>query len=129
MKRLDPANKSSAIHGFCDNDLQKRIDTLNKVLAANPGTCLSIRYDHVHKGKRDERMSTKVSVMEFASNSGREAVFKVLQKVDMKDNSGATFVCKRVKTGMQKQRNGILIKAEGKVNSAPSSDAVIKLDW
>ena len=67
--------------------------------------------------------------MEFGSNSDREAVFKVMQKLDMKDNSGAAIVCKRAKTAMQKQRNDNLIKAEGQIKSAAASDAVIKLDW
>ena len=97
--------------------------------AAYPGTCLPIRYDHVHRGKRDERVPTKVSVMEFGSNSDREAVFKILQKLDMKDNSGAAIVCKRAKTAMQKQRNDNLIKAEGQIKSAAASGAVINLHW
>ena len=129
LNRLDPANKSLAIHGFGDNDLRSRVDYLNKVLRDNPGTCLPVRFEHVHKGKRDERVPTKVSLIEFGSNADREAVFKILQGLDLKDNSGAKVTCKRAKTVLQKQRNDSLVKAEGLIKSKAESGATVKIEW
>ena len=129
LNRLDPANKSLAIHGFGDNDLRSRVDYLNKILRDNRGTCLPVRIEHVHKGKRDERVPTKVSLIEFGSNADRETVFKIFQGLELTDNSGAKVVCKRAKTALQKQRNDNLIKAEGLIKAKALSGATVKIEW
>ena len=37
LNRLDPANKSIAVHGFDDVNLQRRIECLQKILRETPG--------------------------------------------------------------------------------------------
>ena len=126
---MDPANKSIAVHGFDDVNLQRRVECLQKILRETPGCPLPANFDHVHRGKRDERVPTKVTLIEFCSNTDREYVFEALKSSSLKDAPGAMIVCKRARTAMQKQRNDSLIKAEGLVNAkvGPSCKVVFLL--
>jgi len=129
LNRLDPANKSIAVHGFDDVNLQRRVECLRKILVETPGCPLPANFDHVHRGKRDERVPTKVTLIEFCSNTDREFVFKALKSASLKDGTGATIVCKRARTSMQKQRNDSLIKAEGLVKAKIGPSCKAQINW
>ena len=130
LNRLDPANKTIAIHGFEDISLSNRVACLEKILRETSGCPLQTRFDHIHRGKPDQRVVTKVTLVEFASNADREFVFKALKDAQLKDGTGAKIVCKRARTTLQKNRNDNLIKAEGLIKTRAGSSAnLVKIDW
>ena len=130
FNRLDPANKIIAIHGLEDTNFSNRLVSLEKILRESSGCPLQIRFDHIHRGKPDQRVVTKVTLVEFASNADREFVFKALKDTQLKDGTGAKIVYKRARTTLQKNRNDNLIKAEGLIKTrVGSSGKLVKIDW
>ena len=89
LNRLDPANRSLAVHGFVDINLSSRSQSLQKIMDEKTGCPRSLGIDHIHRGKRDDRQPTKVSIIEFRNNADREQAFKLMQDSDFKDGTGA----------------------------------------
>ena len=89
LNRLDPANKCIAMGGFVDMNLATRVQSLEKLIRENPECPATVGFDHIHRGKRDAREPTKVTLLEFLSYSDREKAFKYLQSKDALDITGA----------------------------------------
>ena len=115
--------------GFGEADLQKRVDSLNKLLSDTVGCASDVSYDHIHKGKRDSRELTKVTLINFRSNSDREKAFLLLKDKSVKDSSGSALSCKRARTMQQKNRSDVLFKAEELINKSCSQGERIKIDF
>ena len=81
------------------------------------------------KGKVDSRMASKVSLIEFRSNSDRDKAFKILEKKTPTDTTGTTLVCKRARTMNQKNRNDKLLQAEDMIKKSCNNGDIIKIEW
>ena len=129
LDRLDPAKKCLAIHGIVDVNLDVRTKHLEKLFADVPGCPIPLSIDHVHKGKAGERTPTKVSLVEFRSNTDREKAFNLVKDLEFKDDSGSKLACKRARTNLQKTRNDALVEAEGFLKKKVDVPGDIKIDW
>ena len=129
LNRLDPATKTLAIHGIEDTNLARRTKSLEEMFAGIPECPVIMAIDHIHKGKRDERIPTKVSLIEFRSNGDREKALKKLEDRDLKDSTGSKLTAKRARTNLQKQRNDLLIKAESLIKVKHRQLDEVKINW
>ena len=129
LDRLDPANRSLAFYGICDINLERRTRKLEAILTEAVGCPKCIGIDHIHKGKRDERTPTKVSIVEFRNRSDREVAFRLLSGKQLTDDTEAKVSCKRARTGLQKQRNDKLIKANDVLKQNCVSQDLVQIDW
>ena len=129
LDRLDPANRSLAIHGICDIDLARRTRRLEAILAETVGCPKCVGIDHVHRGKRDERTPTKVSILEFRNRNDREVALQLLSPKQLQDDVGSKLVCKRARTGLQRQRNDKLVKASDALKQRCTSGEKVEIDW
>ena len=105
------------------------LDYLNKILQESVGCPSDVTYDHIHKGKKESRELTKVTLVNFRSNADREKAFNVLKDKTLKDTSGCSLSCKRARTAQQKNRNDILFKAEELVKKSCKKNEKIKIDF
>jgi hypothetical protein len=129
LDRLDPAKKCLAIHGLIEINLTLRSQLLNGFVGASEGCPLPIGIDHIQKGRAGERVPTKVSLIEFRSNSDREKAFNLLKDRDLKNADGSKLTCKRARTSFQKQRNDELITAEKLLKEKHESPSDVKINW
>ena len=88
-----------------------------------------ISTDTIHRGKYNERVPTKVTLIEFASNAGREKALTLLSGKILNDSTGASLTCKRAKTPAQKERNTKLQTAEKEIQKHCTAGDNVKIEW
>ena len=104
LDRLDPANKSLAFSGFTDDNLQERMKSLEDHFRKLKEFPVVSNFETVHKAKKEVRKPTKVTLVEFKSNSDRERALSLLQNKDLKDSTGSVMTVKRAKIAFQRER-------------------------
>ena len=90
---------------------------------------MPINIDHIHKGSRDNREVTHVSLIEFRSNGEREKALDILAKISAEDSLKGKLAIKRARTALQKQRNDVLIKACDLIKEKTCPGQDVKIDW
>ena len=78
LEPLDAANKSLVFNGVCGVNLERRTRKLEAILSETVGGPKPVGVEHAHKGKRDERAPTKVSLFEFRNRADREVALQLL---------------------------------------------------
>ena len=127
LDRLDPAHKCLKIQGFADANLAGRVARIQEIVTGIPGFPSVVSCETIHKGKRDARVPTHMTLVEFQSNRDREKEFVLLEGKSMTDTSGAALVSKRAQTEMQRERNMKLQKAEEEIKKKTSE--TVKIEW
>ena len=126
---MDPAKKCLAIHGLIETNLTARSQLLNGFVGTAVGCPLPIDIDHIQKDRAGERAPTKVSLIEFRSNTEREKAFNLWKDRDLKNDDGSKLTCKCARTNFQKQRNDELIAAEKLLKEKHDSPSDVKINW
>ena len=129
LNRLDPANRSLAVHGFVDKDLSARVSCLEDCMNNVIDCPAHVGIEHVHKGKKGSREVTHVSLIEFRSNADREKAFEVLSSEVVKDEKDGSLMFKRARSSVQKQRNDFLVKACDLIKKKAPAGKEVKIDW
>ena len=92
-----------------------------------PGCPKIVSCETIHKGKRNARVPTHMTLVEFQTNSDREKALVLLEGKAMTDSSGASLVSKRAQTATQRERNMKLQKAEEEIKKKTSE--AVKIEW
>ena len=129
LNRLDPANRSLAIHGFVDKNLKERKSCIDQLISKAKGCPSVLHVDHIHKGPKNNREMIHVSLLEFRSNGEREKAFDYLAKISAKDAKEGKLTVKRARSSLQKQRNDMLVKAHDLIKGEADPGHEVKLDW
>ena len=125
LDRLDPAHKCLKLQGFVDANLASRVARIKEIVSGVAGFPDVVSCDTIHKGKRDARVPTHMTLIEFQSNSDREKALVLLEGKNMTDSSGAVLVSKRAQTEIQRDRNIKLQKAEEMINK--ETNEIVKI--
>ena len=129
LDRLDPANRSVAVHNVVDINLDRRTKKLGNILQEMSACPPYVHIEHFHKGKFNERTPTKGSLIEFRSRTDRDIALKLLEAKEVEDETHAKLVFKRARTALQKQRNDMLIKAETTLKQHAPGGSDMKIAW
>ena len=113
--------------GDFDSNLQNRVKVIEDALGKLPGCPSHQGIEHIHKGLKDARVPTKVSLIEFRSNNDREVAIRMLLNSHEKDLTGANIDFKRARTALQRQRNDNLVKAEALMKKAAKDTDQVKI--
>jgi len=129
LDRLDPAHKCIALQGFVDNNLTNRLSCIEQMLAGAAGCPKSVACDTIHRGKFDARVPTKVTLIEFASNTDREKALVLLSGKTLHDSTGALLKCKCASTSSQRDRNTKIQNAEKEIQKMCVKGETVKIEW
>ena len=118
-----------AFQGFVDTNLANRVAKIQEILSGCAGCPKLISTDTIHRGKHNERIPTKVTLIEFQSNAEREKALTLLSGKNLNDSTGASLTCKRAKTSAQKERNTKLQNAEKEIQKHSATGDNVKIEW